>query len=66
MWRPGILPPERGSVEALRAQAGTIVTPGTESSPDAGQGVRLNFSRHPERAVAAVGRLTQFAGRYAT
>ncbi len=52
-------------VQALRVQAGAIVTPGTEFSPDATRSVRLNFSQHHARAVAAVQRMTELIVRYA-
>ncbi|MFI5234437.1 MAG: pyridoxal phosphate-dependent aminotransferase [Gemmatimonadales bacterium] len=61
---PRLRVPLHGFVQALRAQAGATVTPGTEFSPDATGSVRLNFSQHPERAVAAMGRMAQLIDRY--
>ncbi|MGB7212333.1 MAG: pyridoxal phosphate-dependent aminotransferase [Gemmatimonadales bacterium] len=51
-------------VRALRAQAGAIVTPGTEFSPDATDSIRLNFSQNHPAAVAAVQRIIQLIERY--
>ena len=51
-------------VHALRVQAGVIVTPGTEFSPDAADSVRLNFSQNHKAAVAAVQRIAQMIARY--
>lgn len=51
-------------VRALRAQAGVVVTPGTEFSPHADQSVRLNFSQDHQAAVAAVQRIAALVERY--
>lgn len=51
-------------VRALRAQAGVIVTPGTEFSPDATDSIRLNFSQNHEAAVQAVRRIGELIERY--
>ena len=51
-------------VRALRVQAGVIVTPGTEFSPDATDSIRLNFSQNHQAAVQGVERLVQLIERY--
>jgi aspartate/methionine/tyrosine aminotransferase len=51
-------------VRALRVQAGVIVTPGTEFSPDATDSIRLNFSQNHQAAVAAVRRMAELIERY--
>lgn len=51
-------------VRALRLQAGVIVTPGTEFSPDATDSVRLNFSQNHAAAVQAVQRIAGLIERY--
>lgn len=51
-------------VHALRVQAGVIVTPGTEFSPEATDSIRLNFSQNHQAAVDAVRRLAQMVERY--
>lgn len=51
-------------VRILRAQAGVIVTPGTEFSPFSGNCVRLNFSQDHAAAVAASERLVELVKRY--
>ncbi|MGH7533382.1 MAG: pyridoxal phosphate-dependent aminotransferase [Gemmatimonadales bacterium] len=51
-------------VHALRVQAGAIVTPGTEFSPDATDSIRLNFSQNHQAAVHAVQRIAQLIERY--
>lgn len=51
-------------VTALRVQAGVIVTPGTEFSPDATDSIRLNFSQNHQAAVGAVERIAQLIERY--
>jgi aspartate/methionine/tyrosine aminotransferase len=51
-------------VRALRHQAGVIVTPGTEFSPDASDCIRLNFSQNHSAAVQAVQRAAQLIERY--
>ncbi len=53
-------------VDALRIQAGVVVTPGTEFSPDASESVRLNFSQHRQHAVHAVQRIAELTDRYRT
>ncbi len=50
-------------VRALRVQAGVVVTPGTEFSPDATDSIRLNFSQNHQAAVQAVQRITQLIDR---
>lgn len=51
-------------IRALRYQAGVIVTPGTEFSPDCTDSFRLNFSQNYEAAVHAVERVVQLIERY--
>ena len=51
-------------VRALRVQAGVIVTPGTEFSPDATDSIRLNFSQNHQAAVRAVERIAHLMERY--
>jgi aspartate/methionine/tyrosine aminotransferase len=51
-------------VRAVRLQAGVIVTPGTEFSPDATDSIRLNFSQNHEAAVQALQRAVQLIERY--
>lgn len=51
-------------VQALRTQARVIVTPGTEFSPHAAHGIRLNFSQDRTRALQAVERLAALIERY--
>lgn len=51
-------------IRALRSQAGVIVTPGTEFSPDSTDSIRLNFSQNHEAAVHAVERIVQLVERY--
>jgi aspartate/methionine/tyrosine aminotransferase len=51
-------------VRILRLQAGVIVTPGTEFSPDATDSIRLNFSQNHAAAVQAVERTVQLINRY--
>lgn len=51
-------------VRVLRLQAGVIVTPGTEFSPNSAASVRLNFSQDHTAAVAAVQRLAMLVDRY--
>lgn len=51
-------------VHILRHQAGVIVTPGTEFSPDATDSIRLNFSQNQAAAVQAVERTAQLVNRY--
>jgi aspartate/methionine/tyrosine aminotransferase len=51
-------------VHALRVQAGVIVTPGTEFSPEATDSIRLNFSQNHQAAVDAVKRVAQMIERY--
>lgn len=51
-------------VNILRVQAGVTVTPGTEFSPHAASGIRLNFSQDHSAAVAAVERITTLIERY--
>lgn len=51
-------------VRALRLQAGVTVTPGTEFSPDATDGIRLNFSQNHHAAVRAVERIVAMIERY--
>lgn len=62
---PSLRIPLHSFVQALRAQAGVTVTPGTEFSPASTHSVRLNFSQNHERALAAVVRMTQLVERYA-
>jgi aspartate/methionine/tyrosine aminotransferase len=45
-------------------QGGTVVTPGTEFSPDATDSIRLNFSQNRDAAVHAVQRIAQLIERY--
>ncbi|WP_336715495.1 pyridoxal phosphate-dependent aminotransferase [Arthrobacter sp. USHLN218] len=52
-------------VTLLRLQAGVIVTPGTEFTPNEDRRVRLNFSQEPEAALAAGQRIIKLAQRYA-
>lgn len=52
-------------VTLLRLQAGVIVTPGTEFTPNEDRRVRLNFSQDPEAALAAGQRIIKLAQRYA-
>lgn len=61
---PALRLPLHAFVRALRVQAGVIVTPGTEFSPEATHSVRLNFSQHHDAAVQAVGRMAQLIERY--
>lgn len=51
-------------VKVLRMQAGVIVTPGTEFSPNTENSVRLNFSQDHNAAVAAIKRLCELVERY--
>ena len=51
-------------VRALRHLASVSVTPGTEFSPDAADGIRLNFSQNHQAAVQAVERITALIERY--
>jgi aspartate/methionine/tyrosine aminotransferase len=51
-------------VGTLPLQAGVIVTPGTEFSPDATDSIRLNFSQNHQAAVDAVKRVAQMVERY--
>ncbi|MTH64252.1 pyridoxal phosphate-dependent aminotransferase [Paracoccus shanxieyensis] len=51
-------------IRALRLQAGVVVTPGTEFSPDAGDSIRLNFSQDHGAALAAVQRIATLTQRY--
>lgn len=51
-------------VRLLRAQAGVIVTPGTEFSPDETESIRLNFSQNHARAVQGATRITALSERY--
>lgn len=53
-------------VTALRVQAGVIVTPGTEFSPDATGSIRLNFSQDHRAALRAMDRLVALVDRYRT
>lgn len=61
---PALALPLHDFVRALREQAGVIVTPGTEFSPDATDSIRLNFSQNHEAAVAAVKRIATMVERY--
>jgi aspartate/methionine/tyrosine aminotransferase len=61
---PPIAVPLHDFVRALRVQAGVIVTPGTEFSPDATDGIGLNFSQNHAAAVQAVQRIIQLLDRY--
>ena len=61
---PALALPLHEFVRALRAQAGVIVTPGTEFSPDETSSIRLNFSQNHDAAVQAVERLAQMIDRY--
>jgi aspartate/methionine/tyrosine aminotransferase len=61
---PTLAVPLHTFVRALRLQAGVIVTPGTEFSPDADHSIRLNFSQNHQAAVGAVERLAELVGRY--
>ncbi len=61
---PALRLPLHDFVRALREQAGVIVTPGTEFSPDADQSIRLNFSQNHEAAVQAAQRIVQLTERY--
>lgn len=63
---PELTLPMHDFVRALRLQAGVIVTPGTEFSPDATGSIRLNFSQHHGAAVEAVERVAQLVERYRT
>jgi aspartate/methionine/tyrosine aminotransferase len=51
-------------VRALRAQAGVIVTPGTEFSPGSFRSIRFNYSQDHEAAVAAARRTATLIERY--
>ena len=51
-------------VSALRSQADTIVTPGTEFGPSYTNSFRINFSQDHTAAVAAVERIAQMIERY--
>lgn len=61
---PALALPLHDFVRALRQQAGVTVTPGTEFSPLATDGIRLNFSQNHAAAVHAVGRIAQMIERY--
>lgn len=61
---PALGVPLHSFVRALRHQAGVIVTPGTEFSPDATDSIRLNFSQNHEAAVRALQRAVQLIERY--
>lgn len=61
---PPLALPLHDFVKALRVQAGVTVTPGTEFSPDATDGIRLNFSQNHPAAVHAVERLVRMIERY--
>ena len=61
---PSLALPLHDFVRALREQAGVIVTPGTEFSPEATDSVRLNFSQNHEAAVEAVRRIARMVERY--
>ncbi len=54
----------RQFVTALREQAGVIVTPGTEFSPDTANSIRLNFSQDRAASVAAAKRIAALVERY--
>jgi aspartate/methionine/tyrosine aminotransferase len=60
---PPLNVPLHDFVRALRVQAGAVVTPGTEFSPDATNSIRLNFSQNHEAAVQAVHRIARFIER---
>lgn len=51
-------------VRTLRHQAGVTVTPGTEFSPHAIDGIRLNFSQNHAAAVQAIERTVKLINRY--
>ncbi|HVH40458.1 MAG TPA: pyridoxal phosphate-dependent aminotransferase [Gemmatimonadaceae bacterium] len=51
-------------VRALRVQAGVVVTPGTEFSPDRTDSIRLNFSQEHQAAVHAARRIAEMVERY--
>lgn len=61
---PALKVAPRDFIRLLRVQAGVIVTPGTEFSPQGAQSLRLNFSQDHAAAVAAVQRLVQMIDRY--
>jgi aspartate/methionine/tyrosine aminotransferase len=61
---PALQLPLHSFVRALRLQAGVIVTPGTEFSPEATDSIRLNFSQNHEASVQAVQRLATLIERY--
>jgi len=51
-------------IRILRHEAGVIVTPGTEFSPDCGDSIRLNFSQDRSVAIGAVERILRLVERY--
>ena len=61
---PALTLPHADFVKILRLQADVIVTPGTEFSPHAGDGIRLNFSQDHGAALAAVERIATLVERY--
>lgn len=50
---------------ALRKDAGIVVTPGAEFGPGGDESFRINFSQHPEVAIAAANSIAEFITRVA-
>ena len=64
-FEPGrALDEERTANEPVGRAAGSVVTPGTEFSPDRTDSIRLNFSQEHQAAVHAARRIAEMVERY--